>query len=72
MQSITKADLIRFRDTLSRFPRRTPDKFRGKPAAELLAYLSKQKGEYLKVGRGTVNADLTDLRHLFSWAVKHD
>ena len=24
------------------------------------------------VGRGTVNADLTDLRHLFSWAIKHD
>jgi integrase len=70
MEEITKADCIRFRDTFSRFPRRIPDKLRGKPIADMLK--ASEKKSCVTVTKVTVNLALDDLRHFFSWAIKHD
>jgi integrase len=72
IQEVKKGDCIKFRDTLSRFPRRTPDKLRGKPIADMLRVLEGKRGGYTRVTKNTVNYALDDLRHFFSWAIKHD
>lgn len=71
LEEIIKADCIRFRDTFSRFPRRIPDKLRGKPIADMLK-ASEKKKSCVTVTKVTVNLALDDLRHFFSWAIKHD
>ncbi len=69
---ITKADCVKFRDAYSQLPRRIPHKYRGKQLAEILADLAATQPDCSRVTKGTVNQALTDLRHFFSWAVKHD
>lgn len=72
IQEVKKGDCIKFRDTLARFPRRTPDNLRGKPIVDMLKSLEGKRGGYTRVTKNTVNYALDDLRHFFSWAIKHD
>jgi integrase len=72
IQEVKKGDCIKFRDTLARFPRRTPDTLRGKPIADMLKTLEAKRGGYTRVTKNTVNYALDDLRHFFAWAIKHD
>ena len=70
LKDITKAHCIAFRNAYSQLPRRIPDKLRGKTIGEILTAL---KGTgYVKVTHSAVNHALTDLRHFFVWAIRHD
>jgi integrase len=71
LQEIGKPSCILYRDTLARFPRRIPDKFRGKPIETMLKALEGRRGVE-RVMKNTVNLALDDLRHFFSWAIRHD
>jgi len=71
LEEITKADCVKFRDTFSRFPRRIPDRLRGKPIVNMLTVVGRKKS-YITVTKNTVNLALDDMRHFFSWAIKHD
>ncbi len=71
VQEIVKADCIRFRDTFSRFPRRIPDRLHEKPIADMLRSLEGQQG-VARVTKRTVTLALKDLKHFFSWSIRHD
>ena len=68
LQDIAKVDCVAFRDIYSQLPRRIPNKYRGRPLAEIVAGCPNS----VRVTRVTVNQALTDLRHFFTWALKHD
>ena len=68
LQDIAKADCVAFRDIYSLLPRRIPNKYRGRPLAEIVAGCPNS----VRVTRVTVNQALTDLRHFFTWALNHD
>ncbi len=70
IQEVTKADCIRFRDQYSRLPKRPTNNLRGKPIAVILEAM--EGATYPTVTKTTVNLALDDLRHFFSWALKHD
>jgi integrase len=70
LQDITKGECVRFRDMYSRLPKRISNDLRGKPITEVLAAV--EGTEYLGVTKRTVNLALDDVRHFFSWAIKHD
>ena len=73
VKDVTKAHCVAFRDTLVRLPKRLPNKLRGKTVGEIVAALSgKGKKPYVQLTQSTVNGALTDLRHFFTWAIKHD
>jgi hypothetical protein len=70
LKDISKTHCIAFRNAYGQLPRRIPDKLRGKSLGEILTAL---KGTgYVKLTHRTVNHALTDLRHFFVWAIRHD
>ena len=70
LQDITKAECVRFRDMYSRLPKRIANTLRGKSMTEVLKAV--EGTDYLGVTKRTVNLALDDVRHFFSWAIKHD
>lgn len=70
LSEITKAECVRFRDMYSRLPKRISNDLRGKTMAEVLA--ATEEADCLRVTKRTVNLALDDVRHFFSWAIKHD
>ena len=70
LSEITKAECVRFRDMYSRLPKRVSNDLRGKTMIEVLAAV--ENTACLRVTKRTVNLALDDVRHLFSWAIKHD
>jgi integrase len=70
LQDIAKAECVRFRDMYSRLPKRIANDLRGKPMSEVLKAV--EGTDYLAVTKRTVNLALDDVRHFFSWAIKHD
>lgn len=72
LNKITKADCIRYRDSYSQLPRRIPNRHRKKPLYEIIDGVRADQPEYTKVTKSTVNHALTDLRHFFAWAIRHD
>lgn len=72
LTKITKADCIRFRDSCSKLPKRVPKSHRGKPMLELVEGMQKDHPGYVHVTKSTVNQALTDVRHFFTWAIRHD
>lgn len=70
LSEITKAECVRFRDMYSRLPKRVSNDLRGKAMAEVLAAV--ESTDCLRVTKRTVNLALDDVRHFFSWAIKHD
>lgn len=70
LHRVKKPEAIRFRDAYAQLPKRVLNKHRGLPIPDLLAKL---KGtEYIRVTKSTVNHALTDVRHFFVWAIRHD
>ncbi len=70
IQDITKADCVRFRDMYSRLPKRIANTHRGKSMPDILRAI--EGTGYTGVTKRTVNLALDDVRHFFSWAIKHD
>ena len=70
LKDIAKAHCIAFRNAYSQLPRRIPDKLRGQSIGEILNTLKGQP--YIRLTHSTVNHALTDLRHFFVWAIRHD
>lgn len=70
LKDIIKAQCIAFRSTYGQLPKRIPDKLRGLPMAEILS--QSQDKPYIRMTHSTVNQGLSDLRHFFSWAIRHD
>lgn len=70
LKDITKADCVAFRGTYGQLPKRIPDKLRGLPMGEILRQ-SRDK-PYVRMTHSTVNQGLSDLRHFFTWAIRHD
>lgn len=70
LKDITKAHCVAFRSAYGQLPKRIPDKLRGLPMGEIL---EKSKGQpYIRMTHSTVNQGLSDLRHFFTWAIRHD
>jgi integrase len=70
LHDITKAACVQFREHYSKLPKRISNTLRGKSVPEILVAI--EGVECLRVTRRTVNLALDDLRHFFSWAIKHD
>jgi integrase len=70
LKNITKAHCIAFRNAYSELPRRIPDKLRGLSVGDILKSVKSTK--YIRLTHNTVNQALIDLRHLFTWAIRHD
>lgn len=67
---VKKSEVIAFRDAYSKMPRRVLSADRKLPILDLI---QKMKGtKYQLVTGSTVNNALADLRHFFSWAMRHD
>lgn len=70
LHRVKKPEAIRFRDAYAQLPKRVLNKHRGLPVPDLLAKL--KDTDYVKVTKSTVNHALTDVRHFFVWAIRHD
>lgn len=70
LHRVKKPEAIRFRDAYAQLPKRVLNKHRGLPVLDLLAKL--KDTDYVKVTKSTVNHALTDVRHFFVWAIRHD
>lgn len=70
LHRVKKPEAIAFRDAYAQLPKRILNKHRGLPVVDLLTKL--KDTDYVKVTKSTVNHALTDLRHFFVWAIRHD